>query len=160
MPLASVRVQGQVASGPRHAELSCKGVGTLKLPWWPSDIENSGLGPLYTEQNRPGRAPLLLRDSRALPVIRVAFTLGKAPEDSVESDIALLRKMANGTRVPVTLTLAGVSRKDYRITDLSIAERDWTSTGAVSVADVDMTLTKVSDGAAPIGPVKGKKPKK
>jgi hypothetical protein len=159
MPLASATVQGEIAAGPRHAELSCNGVGTLRFPWWPSDIESSGLSPVYAQQGRPGRTPLLLRESRSLPVIRIAFTLGTSPESSAESDVALLSKMANA-RVPVSLSLGGQSRKDYRITELSIVETDWTSTGAVAVADVDLTLTKVSDAVAPIGPVKGKKPRK
>lgn len=159
MPLATVRVQGVVSSGPRRAVLSCKGVGTLTLPWWPSDIESRALSPVYAQQPRPGRVPLLLREARSLPEIRVAFTLGKQPEDSVDSDLSLLEAMAN-SRVPVTLTLAARDRANYRITDLSVVERDWTSKGSVSVADVDLTLTKVSDATAPIGPVKGKKPKK
>jgi hypothetical protein len=159
MTLATVTVRGEIAAGPRHAELSCKGVGTLRLPWWPSDIESSGIAPVYAQQTRPGRSPLLLRESQSLPVQRLAFTLGTSPESSAEADVALLRKMATA-KVPVTLTLGGQSRKDYRITELSIVETDWTSTGAVAVAEVDLTMTKVSDAVAPIGPVKGKKPRK
>lgn len=159
MPTAIVRVQGELAAGNRKAMLECKGVGTLRLPWWPSDIENGALSPVYAQQSRPGRTPLLLRESRSLPTIRIAFTLGKQPETSTEADIALLRKMANA-KVPVTLVLGGAKRPNWRISDLTIAETDWTSTGSIAVAEVDLTLTKVSDAVAPIGPVKGKKPKK
>lgn len=159
MPTATVRVQGDLATGPRRATLSCDGVGTLTLPWWPSDFELSGLAPAYTQQNRPGRAPLLLRETDTLPAIRMTFTLGTSPEVSADAEASLLSKMAKAKQ-PTTLTLASRGRGKFRITELSMVEADWTSAGATSLYEVDMTLTRISDAALPIGPVKGKKPKK
>ncbi len=156
MPLATVRVVGTLADGPRRAVLACEGVGTLNLPWWPSDFEVSGLAPAYTQQTRPGRAPLLLRETDTLPEIRMSFTLGTAPEVSADVEASLLSRMAKAKQ-PVTLTLAARGRGKFRITELTFVEVDWTSLGSTSVYDVDMTLTRVSDAVIPIGPVKGKK---
>lgn len=158
MSTVTVSVPG-LASGPvsSAARLYTPGVGVLRLPWWPTSVDNTRLGLVWTEQDRPGRRPLLLRQGRQLPQMQVAFTAsGSHAEASIATWLATLGQHAD-SKQPTSLLLAQSNRGRMHLVNLSISETEWTESGAPSRANVDMTLTTVSDASAPIGPVKKKR---
>lgn len=145
---------GRAVSGTQQAQLHCPGVGTLTLPWWPSEVENLGLAAAWAETERPGRRPLLTRASSPLPSLRMAFTLrGASLEESVKTELDLVRRFAAAKPV-VMLTLAASSRGRWRIVEAGATETDWTSGGEPSVAEVMLALREASDAAIPVGPIR------
>ena len=138
---------------------------TVVLPWWPNDIEFAALSYVWTEQPRPGRAPLLLLDSRTLPEVQIGFMLAARPTAYVD-DAASIAPIVTQLRTletdlaPVQLMLASRDLGRWRILDLSITELDHGRDGSPLRADVSMTLKIAQDASAPIGPVAARKPTK
>ncbi len=159
---ATIRVPGYTATATRQARLYAQGVGTVVLPWWPDEIAHAAIAPLYETQDRPGRAPLLLRSGDSLAEVRIGCLISTttAEINGVGNVSAVLNglRAAAQSKKPVNLRLA--SRKSqYRVTDLGITELDWDDKGQPISAEVSMTLTSASDAAVPVGPIK-KKPKR
>lgn len=152
------KIPGKVVSGGQQARLTAAGLPVLVLPWWPSEIEDSGWAPTYAETERPGRAPLLTRSNDPLPSLRIAFTLRTSSvEDSIQDLLDTVQLYAAAK--PVVQFMLGQSDRGYwRITDAGANQRDWAANGEPSVADVVITLRSASDASIPVGPVK-KKPK-
>lgn len=165
--MANVRVAvvAPVRTTPsRQAVLIC---GSLRvvLPWWPEDISWSSAAPTWSEQQRPGRAPLLLKEAEQLPEIAIGFILANRATTyandggSVLPMMETLGQMAKSD-TPVQLMLAARESGRYRITDLSVTELEHDTAGQPTKAEVSMTIKRAQDAAAPIGPVSSKKKKK
>jgi hypothetical protein len=144
---------GRVSGVSDRARLVCPGVGTLELPWWPDEVESSGLAAGYAETARPGRAPLLRRASDPLPATRITFTVsGTGLSQSAVQWTDLVRTLAAAKPV-VQLLLGRSDRGAFRVVDASIVEREWAPNGDPAVADVTLELRSASDAAIPVGPV-------
>ncbi len=140
------------------ARLICPGVGTLVLPWWPSEVENGSWAPEYVETPRPGRTPIVTRASDPLPTLRLAFTLRAADvTQSIAALQAMVRDLAAAKAV-VQVMLGPSDRGRWRITEAGAVETDWAPNGSPSVADVVLNLRRESDAAIVVGPIR-KKPK-
>jgi hypothetical protein len=155
-----VRVPGYTSEIKRQVRLSAPVLGTVVLPWWPDEIATSNLASVYETQERPGRAPLLLRSGDSLPEVRIGCIVETSispTQRNVNQVLIALRKMARA-RKPVTLRIA--SRSDrYRITDLGITELEWDNQGRPVSAEVSITLVVASNAAVPVGPIR-RKPRK
>jgi hypothetical protein len=148
-------IRGQEPPAQSKVRLQIPGLA-VTLPWWPSGIEWEDLADTWTQQGRPGRLPLLLRTSRTLPTLRMDFTLGTDFQVSTEATLEGLRKMA-ASKKPIAVWLGSLDRGQWRITDFSVSEREWAENGQASIADVGLALTRLSNAAIPIGPVKGRR---
>jgi hypothetical protein len=139
--------------GTREAVLVHPVIGTVKLPWWPEDIEQGDLARTYSEFARPGRAALLTPEARPLDTYNLSFALlDRDYGGSVAPILESLRRMADATK-PVSLVLAKSARGLFHVTGLSIVERDHTARGNPRWADVSMTLKRASDYTVKVGPV-------
>jgi hypothetical protein len=140
------------------AILIVAGVGTLELPWWPTELEYSGLAPGYTDIERPGRTPIVVRSSEPLESLRIAFTLrGPTLADSAAGWTNAVRVLSRAT--PLCKLMLGPSdRGTWRVVEAGYSEADWTADGSPAVADVVIVLRQASDAAIPVGPVPTKPP--
>jgi len=155
MATVTAVIRGQQPTAQAKVRLEIAGL-VITLPWWPGAIEWEDLADTWTQQNRPGRDPLLLRSSRRLPTVRMDVTLGTDYRVSTDGTIQGLRTMARSKK-PIALWLGSVNRGSWRLTDLTVDEREWAGDGSASLADVEIILTKLSDAAIAIGPVKGRR---
>ncbi|MBI1377254.1 MAG: hypothetical protein GC157_07210 [Frankiales bacterium] len=152
-------IPGSVIASTQLARLVCPGVGTLVLPWWPSEVEHSEWAPEYAETPRPGRTMVQTRSSDPLPQLRLAFTLRTTnPSESIDEQLTLVRRLAAAKPV-VQLLLGPSDRGRWRIREAGAVESDWADDGTASIADVSLTLRRESDAAIPVGPIR-KKPKR
>lgn len=155
------------AGAPRaaaHARLVAGGL-VLDLPWWPSTITASGEPPKWNEIERPGRKPLLIRQAEGLAERRVSMVIATrsadgrnatSVENSCQATLNTIAKIASHLQ-PASLILGARNTGRWRITDMSVTELEWTSTGDVSRAEVSLTLKAASDAEVPIGPIKKRK---
>lgn len=165
--MADVRVQVAAPSTPdptNQARLIC-GATTVILPWWPDEIAWNTMAYSWTEQPRPGRAPLLLQDAKTLPEISLGFVLAYKPTTfvadarSIQPVINDLRTIAT-SETPAQLMLAARDTGRWRITDFAVTELDHAAEGSPIRAEISMTLKRAQDASAPIGPVPARKKKK
>jgi hypothetical protein len=146
----------------RQVRITAPRLGTVTLPWWPDEIAWSGMAATYDEQERPGRRPLLLRQSVGLEELRVGTVVrtrdiegvGGLEATSISGTLTKLREMSRAVK-PLTVNLAGRSGQ-YRITDLGITELEWNADGYPLVAEISLTLLESSEAAVPVGPIRGK----
>lgn len=165
--MADVRVQvpaPAVSDAANQAKFICGGL-TVALPWWPDEIAWASLAQSWSEQQRPGRAPLLLKDAQTMPEISLGFILANRDTIFVGDGGSVLPIMQNldsmaKSDIPVQLMLATRDAGRFRITDLSVTELEHDANGQPVRAEVSMTIKRSSDAAAPIGPVSARKKKK
>jgi len=159
--MADVRIgiaAGAAADPVNKARLVAGGL-SVTLPWWPTDIGWDSLASNWTEQNRPGRDPLLLRESQTLPEITIGCIVANADSTyvgdggSVLTTLSAIDSMAIGDEA-VQLILASRATGRWRITNFSFTELEHDTAGNPTRAEVALTLKRAEDVAAPIGPVK------
>jgi hypothetical protein len=156
--IVSAIIPGSAIPDSELARLVCPGVGTLVLPWWPTEVEHGAWAPDYAETARPGRTPVLTRSSDPLPTMRLAFTLRTDDVgDSIAALLAMVRTLA-AAKPAVQVMLGPSDRGRWRITEAGATETDWSDTGSASVADVVLAMRRESDAAIVVGPIR-KKPK-
>jgi hypothetical protein len=143
----------------RFAKMTFKTGGEIVFPWWPDEIAYSTLAPTWTQLPRPGKVPLLVQESLALPTLSLGFMLTALGNDRANPDagcsasLSLIRTAASaGTSVTVLLGSVP-STTSWAITEFSYTELEWTRSGEVSRAEVQMVLTVESLAAMPRGPV-------
>lgn len=140
---------------PHNARLTCSGIGTLDLPWWPDTISRSGFAAVWEEIPRPGREALVVSSGIGLQTYTISYLArDKDFTKGIADHLDLLRKMAQQTKKPVVLWLAKSQRGEFVITDVSIEEVRHTRDGWVTVADVSFTLKKASTSTVNVGPIK------
>lgn len=148
----------------RQARLIGNGF-TVVLPWWPDDITHAQLASQWIEQPRPGRDPLLLRESTVLEELSIGFVLVNRSrlyvEDAgdVDATLAALRIVAVGV-APVQLLLASRDTGRWRVINFDVTELDHSPLGLPLKVDVNIILKRAQDASAPIGPVPARKPTK
>ncbi len=153
-----VTIPGRIVRSSQRARLIAAGLPVLVLPWWPSEVEDSGWAPNYAETERPGRAPLLTRSNDPLPALRIAFTLRTTSvTESIQDTLDLVKRYAAAKPI-VQFMLGQSDRGHWRITDAGANQLDWAADGEPSVADVIITMRQASDASITVGPIK-KKPK-
>lgn len=165
--MANVRVQvlAPATSTPTGKAILVAAPVRVVLPWWPEDITWGSLAQTWSEQQRPGRAPLLLKEGQTNPEINLGFvasnkdTMTVGDGGSVQQLLANLQLMALRD-VPVQLLLSARDTGRWRVTDLSVTELDHAVNGEPTKADVSMVLKFAQDAAAPIGPVPARKKKR
>lgn len=141
----------------RKMRLYVRGIGTVVLPYYPEDIQFSGLSANYEEQRRPGRQPLLIRTGLSLREMRVGVVVSRQnlearAEGNVQPILKTLGVMSR-SKQPVEVKLAG-RKSRWRMTDLGITELDWSRKGLAILAEVSMTFVELSDATVPVGPIK------
>lgn len=152
--MADVRlaVPAPVAASPdRQARLVC-GAITAVLPWWPDEIAWSAFAQSWSEQNRPGRLPLLVKEAWTLPEVAIGFIASDRPSGSTASLLGSLQQIA-ASDTPVQLMLASRELGRWRMTDLSYTELEHAVSGEPTRAEVSLTLKRAMDASAPIGPL-------
>lgn len=148
----------------RQAVLICGALRAV-LPWWPEEISWSALAQSWSEQQRPGRAPLLLKEGSTLPEMTIGFiaanraTTYVGDGGSVHGLLKTINLMAISD-TPVQMMLASREAGRFRITDYAITELEHDTAGNPTRAEVSLTVKHAMDAAAPIGPVSAKKKKK
>lgn len=159
--MADVRVAVAAPARPdpaRQARLIGSGI-TVILPWWPDEVAWSQMAYAWGEQNRPGRAPLLLLENQTLPEVQVGFILAYRSTLFVE-DAPSIQPTLNDLRAiaisgePAQLMLAARDTGRWRVTDFSYTELEWAAEGSPIRAEVSLTLKRAQDAAAPVGPVR------
>lgn len=159
--MADVRVAVAAPARPdptRQARLIGAGI-TVILPWWPDEVAWNQMAYAWGEQNRPGRAPLLLLENQTLPEVQVGFILAYRSTRFVE-DAASIQPTLNDLRniaiskEPAQLMLAARDTGRWRVTDFSYTELEWAAEGSPIRAEVSLTLKRAQDAAAPVGPVR------
>jgi hypothetical protein len=158
MALVIVKIPGKVISDAQQARLIAVGLPVLVLPWWPSEVEESGWAPNYAETERPGRTALLTRSNDPLATLRISFVLRASDvTQSIQDTLDIVRRYAAAK--PIVQVMLGQSdRGHWRITDAGATQQDWAANGEPSVADVVISMREASDASIPVGPIK-KKPK-
>ena len=154
----TVRLPGYKTPESQQVTISAPSVGTVVLPWWPDEIASSNIAGVYETQERPGRAPLLLRSADSLYEVRIGCIVTVADVETANHTVAqVLDALATMATIDaaVTVKLANRSAR-YRITDLGITELDWDRAGSVLSAEVSLTLIVASEAVIPIGPIKSK----
>ena len=152
--MADVRVAVQAPVGPapdRQARLIC-GPDSATLPWWPDEISWNALAQEWSEQKRPGRWPMLVKESQTLPEVAIGFIVSDRPSGSTSALLGQLRSMAR-SETPVQLMLASRELGRWRVTDLAYTELEHAASGEPIRAEVSLTLKRALDAAAPIGPL-------
>lgn len=128
------------------------GQTSVTLPLLPDQVDFGGLSDAWSEQPRPGRDPLLVRDGAALKTMRFDAELALPNRGSVDDTIQRLRRLSSAGK-PVSVTLGGRDRGLYRITELACPELAWDSLGRPIEARAIAALTEASDVPKRKGPV-------
>ena len=135
------------------ARLVSATLGTLVLPFWPDAITRKPPTRVWTQQERPGRAPLLLATGLTLAEYQVSYVCRDVDiRVSVAAHVALLELMA-ASGEPVTWMAQDTDRGLYHLTDVSIAEVRNAPNGDPATVDVSATLTQAAQATSSVGPV-------
>lgn len=160
MPTVAVAVAGRIVPESSQARIISANGTTLVLPWWPSEVENSGLAGSFTDISRPNRAPLLARAADPLPSLRLAFTVSAdSLNSSIQKWLEQFKVVAKADAV-VQVLLGQSDRGRFVIVDAGATEVEHAASGEPSVADVILMLRSASDADLVVGPVRKKSRKR
>lgn len=128
----------------------------VSVPYAPRNVSYDNRGLEWTEQARPGRAPLLTTGTERLSTI--AYDLMIATTDSeqtVESVLVGLERMAN-SKDPITVSYGPREAGLWRMTKFSYASTQrHPDTNQITQASATIELTRASDAGNYSIPVKG-----
>lgn len=150
-------------AGKRQPKASIRSAaGYITLPFAPNDVEHTGFAGVYSQLQRPGRKPLVVRGSEGLRTMNLNLLLAYPDRRrSVESLIWQLQKIVSGPAIKVSLSRLEAN-VNWRCTDMTvttIARAPFTN--AVTRATVALTLVQDVSAKVNVGPVSGgKKPPK
>lgn len=145
---------GVVEAPAAGARLLVVGGPTLDLPWWPDDVEMSGLAPGYVDTDRPGRAALSTRSTEPLPTLRVGFTVSGTYWNHSQR---LLLDAVTALAAARPLTRLVLGQRDtglWQVRDAGWVESDWTDDGDPAEAEVTIELKRAAAAVDPVGPIK------
>lgn len=162
--MAVVRVRRAVSARRRGTELrshprvrlSAGGLD-VELDYVSRTADEAGIAPDYTEVDRPGRTPLLLRSGRPLPRLSFDATFLRGnTRQSVEPRLAALRRLAD-SGLPVTIANYGPSASGrWRLVDVTVTHDNRRhGNNHTTRATVGLTFTRVSDATVNVGPLSG-----
>lgn len=160
MAVVAIRdaISGKVfqASEGYRMYLYAESTGTLAMtiPFAPRQIEYGGWAQQYSEAERSGQKPLLLRKGEALDTIKFSVTLAnRDPLFSQASALTALKALAK-TRERVLVRYAGTEAGLWRITNATVtSEQRHPDSNEVTQATVSLEFTAASDAAPGVGPV-------
>ena len=128
-------------------------LGPLALPYWPDAVTRNPGRRVWSETERPGRAPLLLATGSTLAEYQLSYLVrDRDLRVPVSAHVDLLERMAASDE-PVALVMGDSSRGMFHLTELSIAEVRHAGTGEPSSVDVSATLRQASEATISVGPV-------
>lgn len=133
------------------ALLYCPGVATLVLPWWPTEVGRTPRSRVWVEQERPGRAPLLLTTGETLAEYRLSFLLRHTDiAQSVQSWVDAFEAIA-ASDVPVALVMGASDRGLFQLVGPDMQEVAHADDGTPSAVDVSATLKRASRATVNVG---------
>lgn len=131
--------------------------GTLvfAVPYAPREISYEGLSQVWSEAERSGAKPLLLRKGEQLLVMKFSITLAsldrRLPQTATFTAIRNLARTKERVLIRYGPTEAGL----WRITECTIAsEQRHPDTSEITQAVVNFTFVEASDAAPAVGPIK------
>lgn len=130
---------------------------SLSIPVAPRSIDYDNFGQVWTEAERSGTSPLLLRKGTKLETMAFSFLATDpmsmfAPQASV---INALRQLC-GTRERVLVRYGPQEAGPWRVEEASVSsELRHPTTNEITRATISVTLKRASDAAPPVGPVHG-----
>lgn len=130
--------------------------GTLSVPYAPRQIEYGGWAQEWTQTERSGTTPLLLRKSQPLFTLRFSLLFANPnPYQQQVSTLATLQNLAR-TKERVLVRYSPTEAGLWRITELTItSEQRHPETNEITQCTASLTLTQASDAAPSVGPITG-----
>lgn len=153
-------ISGKSFSGVENKKMYiyAESTGTLSLsvPYAPREVEYGGWAQDWTETERSGNTPLLLRKGQPLQSLRFSLTLADPnPYEVQTSNLLALYHLAR-TKERVLVRYSQMESGLWRITDISVSSQQrHPETNEVTQGVVSLTLTQASDAAPSVGPVSG-----
>lgn len=135
--------------------------GTLALsaPYAPREIEYGGWAQDWTQTDRSGNTPLLLRKGQPLLSLRFTLMLADTNPFASQADNLLALYHLARTKERVLVRYSQMESGLWRVTDLSVSSQHrHPETNEITRATVSLTLTQASDAAPSVGPVSGGPP--
>ena len=132
--------------------------GTLSLsaPYAPREIEYGGWAQDWTQTERSGNTPLLLRKGQPLLSLRFSLLLADKNPFRTQTDHLLALYHLARTKERVLVRYSQMESGLWRITDASVSsEMRHPETNEVTRGVVSVTLTQASDPAPSVGPISG-----
>lgn len=145
------------APGRRMYMYTEKGTQTYAFKLAPSEIEYGDLAQDWTEAERSGNTPLLLRKGNRLDTISFSFLVVAVNQVQVPITESLLAlKAIVQSRERVLISYSTLESGLWRVTDASMSSvRRHVDTNEPIQATVTVTLKRASDPEAAVGPVSG-----
>lgn len=153
-------ISGKSFSGVEGSKMYiyAESTGTLALsvPYAPREIEYGGWAQDWTQTERSGNTPLLLRKGQPLLSLRFSLTLANPnPYETQTDQLVTLQKLAR-TQERVLVRYSQLESGLWRITDVSASSQmRHPENSEVTRGVVSLTLTQASDAAPSVGPVSG-----
>lgn len=153
-------ISGKRFSGVEHKKMyiyaESTGALSFSAPYAPREIEYGGWAQEWTQTDRSGNTPLLLRKSQPLFSLRFSLLLASTnPYESQVPRLAALQNLAR-TKERVLVRYSPTEAGLWRITEFTISsEQRHPETDEITRCVVSLTLTQASDAAPSVGPVSG-----
>lgn len=132
------------------------GALSFTAPYAPREIEYSGWAQEWTQTERSGNTPLLLRKSQPLLSLRFSLMLADPnPYQTQTGTLSALYAIAR-TKERVLVRYSVMEAGLWRVTDVSFSsEQRHPENNEITRGVVSLTLTQASDPAPSVGPVSG-----
>lgn len=139
-----------------HIYAESTGALALSVPYAPREIEYGGWAQEWTQTERSGSTPLLLRKGQPLFSLRFSLMLADPnPYQTQTSRLAALQNLAR-TKERILVRYGPTEAGLWRITEMSISsEQRHPESNEITRCVVSLTLTQASDAAPSVGPVSG-----
>lgn len=153
-------ISGKSFSGVEHKKMyiyaESTGALSFSAPYAPREIEYGGWAQEWTQTERSGNTPLLLRKSQPLFSLRFSLMLvDKNPFQSQVPRLAALQNLAR-TKERVLVRYSPTEAGLWRITEMTISsEQRHPETDEITRCMVSLTFTQASDAAPSVGPITG-----
>lgn len=127
---------------------------SLSLNYAPSEIEYGGWVQGWTQLERSGNTPLLLRKDQPLETIKFSTLIASTdPLADQTAQIAAIKALAR-TKERLLVRYSGTEAGLWRLTDLTTQSlRRHPDTNVITQAMLTITLTQASDAAPAVGPI-------
>lgn len=129
----------------------------ITVPYAPRETSLDGVAPTFSQVERPGREPLLLRSGDSLRQLSFDLTFGHPdPQASIETQLQELRALArSGQRLRIVLDHTTTSNL-WRMTSFSqqVTSRQH-GTNHPTRATVAVSFTRAVDPVVAVGPLTG-----
>lgn len=126
----------------------------LTFPFAPREIEYGGWAQEWTQVERSGNKPLLLRKGEALDTMRFSALLADRDPMYSQAEALTMLKLLCKRRERMLVRYAGTEAGLWRITNVTVtSEQRHPDTNEVTRAVVSLEFTAASDAAPAVGPV-------